>query len=106
MPGAPAPSSFGRHHRHREPDQRHHACGEQAANREKVARLEREAGSASKRAKVHVPPALEQLVLGCLAKEPENRPYSAAALAESLATSDANSWMQPDVKEWWSMRQR
>ena len=59
----------------------------------------------SRRAEVQIPPALEQLVLACLAKEPEERPPTAAALARSLAAIEVEPWGEGDAVEWWRMRQ-
>ena len=56
----------------------------------------------SERTSNDIPPALETLVLRCLAKEPGERPQSAAALASSLATIDVRPWMDADAAEWWS----
>ena len=56
----------------------------------------------SRRAAVEIPPALEALVLACLAKEPEDRPRSAAAMAEALAAIDVEAWTEAKAKEWWS----
>ncbi|MGI8423019.1 MAG: serine/threonine-protein kinase [Chloroflexota bacterium] len=57
----------------------------------------------SQKADVHVPPALEQLVLACLAKKPEGRPGSAAELGRSLAAIDVDPWSQQRAMEWWTV---
>ena len=55
----------------------------------------------SQRAPIAVPPALEQLVLACLAKKPEDRPRSAAQLARALAAIDVVRWTEVQAREWW-----
>lgn len=53
----------------------------------------------------HIPAALEQLVLSCLAKKPEDRPASAAELITSLdAITDAGAWSRADAQRWWTER--
>ena len=50
-----------------------------------------------------VPPDLDALVVRCLAKDPSQRPPSAAALAEALRScSDAGVWKASDAERWWS----
>lgn len=51
-----------------------------------------------------VPPALEALVLACLAKRPADRPASAAALASALAACEAGTWSRGEAEAWWSAR--
>lgn len=56
----------------------------------------------SQRTTAAIPPALERLVLACLAKKPEDRPQSAAELARSLAAIDVGIWGEEQAEEWWS----
>ena len=49
-----------------------------------------------------VPPDLERLVLDCLAKRPEDRPQSAAELAEQLGAVNVEPWTAADARRWWS----
>jgi len=49
-----------------------------------------------------VPPGLETLILSCLAKKPDERPASAAALGDALArTPVAQAWSEADARAWW-----
>ena len=49
-----------------------------------------------------VPPDLEQLVLECLAKKPEDRPASAAELERRLSAVDVESWTDLHARQWWA----
>ncbi len=57
----------------------------------------------SQRTTNQVPPALDALVLRCLAKEAAERPQSAAELAASLAAIDVQPWLAEDSTRWWSV---
>lgn len=48
-----------------------------------------------------LPPALDELLLTCLAKDPAKRPASAASLAASLAAIDIDPWTDADARAWW-----
>lgn len=53
-----------------------------------------------------VPPALDDLVLSCLAKDPAKRPQSARELSLRLADVDgANEWTQERARDWWMTHQ-
>ena len=54
----------------------------------------------SQRLGVAVPSELEQLLLRCLAKDPDNRPQDAAALQERLRECGL-SWSKADAQAWW-----
>jgi serine/threonine-protein kinase len=58
----------------------------------------------SELAPIALPPALEQLVLACVAKKPDDRPRSATELARSLAAIDVEPWSQAQAEEWWRAR--
>jgi serine/threonine protein kinase len=55
----------------------------------------------SQRTSLPVPPALEQLVLACLAKAPEDRPRNAAELGRALAAVEGAAWDEDQAREWW-----
>jgi eukaryotic-like serine/threonine-protein kinase len=65
--------------------------------------LHAEVVAPSKRADREVPPALEALILECLAKDADARPQSAGALAARLATIEGAGWSESDAREWWSL---
>jgi tRNA A-37 threonylcarbamoyl transferase component Bud32 len=48
-----------------------------------------------------VPPALERLLMHCVAKNPADRPAGAAALAEALGAAGADQWTQREAVQWW-----
>ena len=51
------------------------------------------------------PRALDDLVLACLAKDPDRRPQSARELALRLAEVDGlREWTQERAREWWAER--
>ena len=49
-----------------------------------------------------VPPGLEQLVLECLAKKPEDRPASAAEIDRRLSAVDVEPWTDVHARQWWA----
>ena len=56
----------------------------------------------SQRVQIAVPLRLEQVVLACLAKKPEDRPRSAAELSRLLAAADVERWTDEQASEWWA----
>jgi serine/threonine-protein kinase len=59
----------------------------------------------SQRANVPIPPALERLVLACLAKRPAERPSSAAEVARSLSSIEGERWTEERAMQWWNAQQ-
>jgi serine/threonine-protein kinase len=58
----------------------------------------------SQRTELPVPPALERVILGCLAKDPADRPASADALRDLLgAVPLAEPWTQDRARAWWEI---
>jgi serine/threonine-protein kinase len=57
----------------------------------------------SQRTELPVPGALEQVVLACLAKRPDDRPAGATELARSLAALDSSGWSQEQAAAWWGV---
>jgi len=56
----------------------------------------------SQRTRQKIPARLEELILACLAKEPEQRPPSAEWLAGQLAECETDSpWTSLHAREWW-----
>jgi serine/threonine-protein kinase len=48
-----------------------------------------------------IPQELEQIVLACLEKKPEDRPKSASELAERLAACGLPHWSRANARAWW-----
>jgi serine/threonine-protein kinase len=56
----------------------------------------------SQRSELPIPLQLENLILRCLAKRPDERPQSAQELSRLLAfISDAPEWTPEDAENWW-----
>ncbi|MBW2257944.1 MAG: serine/threonine protein kinase, partial [Deltaproteobacteria bacterium] len=56
----------------------------------------------SRRTELEIPPALEQIVMDCLAKSPSDRPGSADELAQRLRESGlAVAWSADRAQRWW-----
>jgi serine/threonine-protein kinase len=59
----------------------------------------------AQRSGLAIPPVLEQVVLACLAKRPEERPASAQALSRALAAIELPPWTQDQARQWWQEHQ-
>jgi serine/threonine-protein kinase len=56
----------------------------------------------SERTELPIPPALDALVLSCLAKDPADRPPTARDLSRRLASIDCGGvWSEERAREWW-----
>jgi serine/threonine-protein kinase len=63
--------------------------------------LQYEPLSPSLRTDNHIPQSLDMLVLRCLAKDPGERPQTAAELARALAEVDILAWGDEEAARWW-----
>jgi serine/threonine-protein kinase len=58
----------------------------------------------AKTSEVPVPRELEEIVMKCLEKDPEDRFQSAEELAEAIAsTSSVGRWSQQSALDWWAL---
>ncbi len=53
---------------------------------------------------IDVPRGLEDLILACLAKSPDDRPSSALTLLDSLSKLRIPSWTEKQASDWWERR--
>jgi serine/threonine-protein kinase len=75
---------------------------EKTATAMALAHVQKEPVRPSRRSEIPVPAELEDVVLRCLAKKPENRPRSAQELGRLLgACAGTRVWKQEDAVEWW-----
>jgi eukaryotic-like serine/threonine-protein kinase len=60
----------------------------------------------SARTELPIPPALDRLVLACLAKDPSERPQSARELSRRLAEiQSGQAWTEDRARDWWVKHQ-
>ncbi|HEU4682388.1 MAG TPA: serine/threonine-protein kinase [Gemmatimonadales bacterium] len=59
----------------------------------------------SRRAELDIAPALDRVVLACLAKRREDRPASAAEVDRMLAEIEIAPWSEEDATRWWKQHQ-
>jgi serine/threonine-protein kinase len=58
----------------------------------------------SARTEIAIPPELDEIVLSCLAKQPDGRPGSARELAHRLnGVEVADAWTEERAREWWDL---
>jgi serine/threonine protein kinase len=66
-----------------------------------VKHLHEEPVPPSRRAEQPVPPELDDLVLACLRKNPDERPADAGELLRRLSRCDQGPWNQGSAESWW-----
>ncbi len=67
-----------------------------------LAHVQKEPVPPSMRTELPVPACLDEIVLKCLAKKPDDRPVSASALSRMLeACTDVEPWTHEMSHEWW-----
>jgi eukaryotic-like serine/threonine-protein kinase len=69
-----------------------------------AAHLHKVPESPSKRSGQRIPAYLEELVLSCLAKDPNARPSSVSAILEVLDRRSDVAWSMADARQWWGER--
>ncbi|HWN19206.1 MAG TPA: serine/threonine-protein kinase [Gemmatimonadales bacterium] len=57
----------------------------------------------SQRTELEVPPALDRVILACLAKKPKDRPATATELDRLLAEIEVDPWTEQQAERWWSL---
>jgi len=57
----------------------------------------------SQRTKLQIPSGLDEIVMACLAKNPSERPQSAATLSKQLAAVKVEAWDEEQAAAWWRM---
>jgi serine/threonine-protein kinase len=56
----------------------------------------------SQRSELEIPPALDRVILACLAKHPDQRPQTAGELSRLLAAAvSAEDWTEERAHRWW-----
>jgi serine/threonine protein kinase len=64
--------------------------------------IQKQPPSPSERTTAQIPPALDDILLRCLSKDPNDRPQTMQDLAESLARVPlAEPWTQERARRWW-----
>jgi len=58
----------------------------------------------SHRTELEIPADLEEVVMDCLRKKPDERPSSAEELTDRLSSCEVGAWTNEDAKRWWQLR--
>jgi serine/threonine protein kinase len=66
-----------------------------------LAHLQSDPEAPSGRLDAPLPPALEAVIMACLAKDPADRPADAMAVSRALAACE-EAWTEEDAEAWWS----
>lgn len=67
-----------------------------------LAHVQKEPVRPSEKTELPVPACLEEVIMQCLAKKPEDRPVSASAVARMLdACTEVEHWTQDQAHQWW-----
>jgi len=65
--------------------------------------LQQDAVAPSARGGIEIPQDLDRLVLSCLAKNPDERPATAAELSHALRGLVVQPWSEAQATEWWAL---
>ncbi|MGD8495824.1 MAG: serine/threonine-protein kinase [Gemmatimonadales bacterium] len=57
----------------------------------------------SRRSELEIPPELDDVILSCLAKRPEDRPDTAMEIYEALCCLPVSPWNSTTALHWWSL---
>ena len=79
----------------------HHIFQRKTAISSVLAHLNHEPPRPGSMSEFDVPPALDALILECLAKDPALRPSSAVILSKRLAIASASVWTPEAAHTWW-----
>ena len=74
---------------------------EKTATATALAQVQKQPVPPSQRSELPVPARLEDIILRCLAKKPQDRPASARELSDLLADCGVPVWTQDRASEWW-----
>ena len=67
-----------------------------------VAHAQKEPVPVSRRTELEIPPRLEELIMSCLRKQPDQRPSTASAIRKDLTTFGLTaSWTPERAEKWW-----